>query len=438
MSFVEDCRTLDAALRGPVRRGIVDAVSGARTFDRSLVWLRDGLRAHRFQTSAGDLVLDKLVRRWENRARQQGFHLLHDWDGELDAFREDTIPVEVANLARTLKVPGTPEARRNALAVLLDFELLYDLALLAMAALDQPDADVALRDVGGLLAALQGPQGSGHAFVRDPSTLILIATAHFEPDVTAYDRLRAKAARLDFDHRLEMALVHAPILGCHLGFGLDVTCAGNVAALRDDNVPDYPWLCMALATLFEALDQSLPSTTGSTTTSTSTSPTTLPSASTLLTTATVLDAILSGLSPDPRAFATTDSVDALEDMMTERAFIRERLVAHRARLREEFDKRAPRDDAYSPLRFSFNFPHNLVKGLVVDALLRGTPGRSSLNALLTPAERHEGASTEAAARTLMGFAIACPDTIRGHPHPAIVYDAAFGTRAFERARGALG
>ena len=39
--------------------------------------------------------------------------------------------------------------------------------------------------------------------------------------------------------------------------------------------------------------------------------------------------------------------------------------------------------------------------------------------------------------TLMGYALANPDTIRGRPHPAIVCDPRGGLRAFEKALGSL-
>jgi hypothetical protein len=230
--FVEACAALDELLSGDARRRILDAVLGARTFDRSILWLRDGMRAHRFSTAAGDFSAAALVKRWEGRARQRGFHLLHDWDGKVDRFRDDTIAVEVANLARSLTVPDTEAARRNALAVLLDYEFLYTLSLLAMGALDQPDPGRAFDEVGRLLDLLQGEHGSRHRFVADVPALILVATAHFEPDITAYDRLLAKILTLNAEHRLQMALVHGPILGSHLGFGLEVTCAGDLRFSR--------------------------------------------------------------------------------------------------------------------------------------------------------------------------------------------------------------
>src|SRR4029079_16058842 len=62
----------------------------------------------------------------------------------------------------------------------------------------------------------------------------------------------SKIRLLRADHRLNLALVQAAILGCHLRFGLEVTCAGDLRALREANVPDYPWLCEASATVLEA------------------------------------------------------------------------------------------------------------------------------------------------------------------------------------------
>jgi hypothetical protein len=92
------------------------------------------------------------------------------------------------------------------------------------------------------------------------------------------------------------------------------------------------------------------------------------------------------------------------------------------------------------LAFFFNFSHNVVKGLVVDAVLRGRPWKASLNDLLTsrPAAGRgpEGASEAAdfsrtgAATTLMDYARRSPDRIRGRLTPAIVYDPATGRQLF--------
>jgi hypothetical protein len=85
----------------------------------------------------------------------------------------------------------------------------------------------------------------------------------------------------------------------------------------------------------------------------------------------------------------------------------------------------------------FNFSHNVVKGLVVDAVLRGRPWDVGLNDLLTSLPP-EGGRKAAAATTLMAHARRNPDLIRGRLTPAIVYDPATGRHAFNHAIRTLG
>src|SRR6185503_18576196 len=74
----------------------------------------------------------------------------------------------------------------------------------------------------------------------------------------------------------------------------------------------------------------------------------------------------------------------------------------------EFERFRPSTATYSPLSFFFNFSHNVVKGAVVDALLRGKPWTLTLNDMLTGRSRgaKEEADKEALATTLMGYACA--------------------------------
>ena len=52
---------------------------------------------------------------------------------------------------------------------------------------------------------------------------------------------------------------------------------------------------------------------------------------------------------------------------------------------EEFERLEPTDETYSPLSFFFNFSHNILKGTVVDALLRGPAVAVTFNDLLAEA-----------------------------------------------------
>ena len=70
--------------------------------------------------------------------------------------------------------------------------------------------------------------------------------------------------------------------------------------------------------------------------------------------------------------------------------------------------------------------------MVVDALLRGQPWRVTFNDLLTgrSTTASEGVLRTALARTLMQYAQANPDRIRGELTPVIVYDPRAGHAAY--------
>jgi hypothetical protein len=145
----------------------------------------------------------------------------------------------------------------------------------------------------------------------------------------------------------------------------------------------------------------------------------------------IVEAILNGLSPDARAFVR-EPPRTPTPFETERAAFCALFRSHEADLVAAFERYRPTPLAYSPLAFYFNFSHNVVKGMVVDALLRGKPWRLTLNDLLTAAPRDEAAddSRQALATTLMGYARANPHRIRGKLMPVIVYDPSAGRRAF--------
>ena len=76
---------------------------------------------------------------------------------------------------------------------------------------------------------------------------------------------------------------------------------------------------------------------------------------------------------------------------------------------------------------------------IVDALLRGDVWDLSLNDAFTAIPRDElrNISRTVLARTLMGYARAHPDTIRGRLSPVIVYDPSLGRRFFAGAMRAI-
>ena len=415
--FSDACAALQEALSTDVRRDIVAEAARSKSFDRAARRLRDGMRLHRFEAAGRSLFTGRFVKQLDDRTREDGFHALHDWDGKADRFNDDSIPVEVANFAERMVRPGAHASGVVALKVLLDYYFLHLLGLLTLRAWDAGDPNTNMDAITRLLGDLQGPEGSGHLFARRAETLLLIATSHFEPDVRAYDGLLLKVQRLDNAHRLNLATIHAAILGCHLRFGLEVTCAGSISALRDDNLPDYPWLCDAVATLLEAYGAARER------------------GADAQERATISEAILLGLLPDPDLFLTSPPASSADRRSEARAL----LASHRSGLLHDFTAHRPTDDSYSPLAFTFNFPHNLVKGSVVDAAIRGTPWRVTLDDLLTafPRSADLDSARRLLATTLMRYALASPDTIRGRPHPAIVYHPDAARRAFDRTLSGL-
>jgi hypothetical protein len=141
--------------------------------------------------------------------------------------------------------------------------------------------------------------------------------------------------------------------------------------------------------------------------------------------------LINGLSGDARAFVGKPpaSLGQFED---ERARFHDAFQAYRQDLLGAFERYRPTEHVYSPLNFFFNFSHNVVKGTVIDALLERQPWPATFNDLLTSHadETDVNAVKIALARTLMDYARANPQTIRGRPMPVIVYDPAKGRQAF--------
>lgn len=411
ITFTGACSVVDAALRGPARRDIADDLSTSTDVRHALARLRDGFRAHVLKTRAGRIDLAAIVGTYDARARQDGFHVLHDWDGKADKVNEDIIPVDV--LRYLMEQRGAEPPIQSSLAILLDYYFLHLLALLSLRVWDEGDADSNLERLNGLLAELQGPNGSGHQFVDDAETLILIATSHFELDTSGFGKLLDQVRTLSQSHRRNIALGHASSLGSHLRFGFEVTYGRDTVAARSDNIVDYPWLCFSLATLIKDYARMEDAgARGSTREA-------------------VVEGLLNGLSADAGAFVA-DSPAVLSESGGERSEFGALLQRYRHRLLEEFARYRPSAAAYSPIAFFFNFSHNVLKGMVVDALLWGEPRRLTLNDLLTGIRRGkpEEESKETVARTLMAYARSNPDRIRGRLMPVIVYDPESGHRAF--------
>jgi hypothetical protein len=369
------------------------------------------LRAHAFRIGAGRIDLAAIVRKYDARARQDGFHVLHDWDGKTDKVNEDIIPIDVLHYLIAERGGEVPNPKT--LALLIDYYLLHVLMLLSLRIWDDSEPDANLDRLNALLAQLQGADGSGQQFVDNAETLILVATSHFEPDVRGFGTLLDQVRTLNNKHRTNIALGHAASLGSHLRFGFEATYGRDTVATRTDNTVDYPWLCFSVATLMTEYARL-----GS-------------EAAEDVSKESIAEAILNGLSADAGAFAG-ESPAVLTPCSRERSEFAELFQRHKPGLMQAFERYRPSHAAYSPLSFFFNFSHNVLKGMVVDALLWGEPRTLTLNDLFTgPQRSNQNEESKAVlAKTLTGYARAHPDRIRGRLMPVIVYDPDAGHRAF--------
>ena len=406
MNFDAGCAQVEAALTGTIRREIAAEAAASKDFGQALLRLRDSMRANVWSAGAQRINLERIVNAFDRRTRQDGFHVLHDWDGKADKVNEDIIPVDVLTYVMHLRGVKAPDER--ALAILIDYYFFHILAVFSLRIWDEGDADANLDRLDHLIRELQGPNGSGQPLVANAETLILIATSHFELQERGYDKLLARVKTLNDAHRTAIALGHAGSTGCHLRFGFEATYGRDTLVMRNDNAADYPWLCFALAMLMQEYSRRK-------------------AAGVDDTDNTIAEGILNGLSADARAFVG-DPPAALSKFERERAGFRERFHGYRQDLLATFEQYRPSARAFSPLAFFFNFSHNVIKGIVIDALLRREAWRLTLNDLLTA--NGDGIPKEQLAATLMGYARSNPDRINGRPTPVIVYDPDSGREAF--------
>jgi hypothetical protein len=410
-AFARVCDQLALVLDGSFRRDLAAEVSSAKAMGPALLRLRDRLRANVFRRADDPNILDKTIRRFDSLTRQDGFHVLHDWDGIADRVNEDTIPVDVLHYIAKHCATDPPEP--GAAFVLLDYHFMHLLALLTLRIWDEGDPDANLDRVSELLALLQGPDGSGQLFAHDAETLLLIGTSHFELHEWGYGKLLTKVRTLNDAHKIRIAIGHASSMGSHLRFGFEATYGRDTVNMRDDNVADYPWLCFALATVMQEYVRSKEAGRDDEQQSR------------------IVEALLNGLSADANAF-TRRPPPSLSTCEDERARFAEQFHAHQAELMAQFEPLRPSERVYSPLSFFFNFSHNVLKGAVVDALLAGRPWALTLDDLLTGVgdDEPKAAMKMELARTLMGYARANPHRIRGRLTPVIVYDPQAGRQAY--------
>ena len=330
------------------------------------------MRAHVFRGRFAPLVLDGFVRDFDVHTREEGFHVLHSWNHLEHHFTRENTPVLM--LDRFAKEWSAARATPRVQALLLDHYFFYVLALMVMRAWDEGDPNRNLDRITGLLRHLQGTHGSGHQFVARAETLLLMAISHFHPDERAYPRLLERIRTLDRAHRVHFALAEAAILGSHLRWGFAVLYRRDLGRMRSDNMGDYPWLLFSVATLMEEYvrlrEEGAGASGGGDVAERRTR---------------VLEGLIDGLTPDPWAF-TGAPPEALRPYEEEHSGFREAFAEHRDDLLEEFARLRPRKQAYSPLSYHCNFPHNAIMAKVSIQLADENAPNLPMDAMFTRAE----------------------------------------------------
>jgi hypothetical protein len=444
--FSDVCSLLEEVLSGPTRAEIVAQLEGPRDLATALLRLRRGMREHSFRARGRDVELAEAVAGTHQRTLADGLNVLHDWDGLTEVFNPDVIPVDVAEYLGRKR--GTAKPDPKAFAIALDYYFFYLLVVLSVRVWDDGDPNENLGRLRGLVELLQGSDGSGQRFVSHSETLLILAFSSYQPEELAFFRLLGKARTLARPQRTRLAVAVASIMGCHLRFGFKATYGLDMGLMRADNVVDYAWLTWALAALLDSYG------------SLAANDPQGPAAARDLE-----EAILNGFSADGGAYFGHPPApimvpssrpgseihglfgrygkEHLEEIVIEpferdRAEVRRLFGLHGKELLAAWEAHRPTPDEYSPLSFRFNFPHNVIKGAVIDGLFWGDPWAVSLDDLLSGESRSEpGRSRVSLARTLTRQARANPAIIRGKPMPVIVYDPKHGAAAFTETLGVI-
>jgi hypothetical protein len=411
LRFDDACALLERILTGSGRDDILsEAMKTSKPAD-VYARLRNGMRSNTFKTSGRSIQLDPLIRKYDSRTQQDGFHILRDWDGKASKLMEEIIPVDVLQYFSGL--PTAARISRKHLGILLDYYFIYVLALLAMRAWDEGQPDANFDRITVLLKHLQDT-GSGMRFADNAEMLVFIATSHFEPDDRSYDRLLDRVRTLNEEHRSNFARLSAAVLGSHLRFGFQAFYKRDIALLREDNVADYPWLCFSVATLMKTYarlhDQHVHN----------------------IERDSAVEGILNGLTPDPRAFLGKPPASFAPSQADLDAF-HHLFTRYKDDLIQEFESHRPSSQAYSPIAFNFNFPHNLLKGMMVNALTRENFPNIPVNDLLTsfPRTPETQFQRETLLNYLMQDAGLSPEILKSGKEALVIhYDIHAGLRNF--------
>jgi hypothetical protein len=367
--------------------------------------VRKAMQSHAFAIASGrsDINLRRVVDTLDSRNQREGMHVLQGWDFVAHRFAKDIAPILLLDYCARLGISA--ERAGAALSILLDQYFLALVSLLAIRAWDEGDANANLDRVTALLHDLQGPRGSGHEFVTDAETLLMLSVSYYHPEEQGYELLVQRVSTLDGPHQLRFAQPCAALLGGHLRWGLRFMYGRDVGRMRDDNVADYPLLMFAVLTLARAHaahgEGQAPSDRE-----------------------VVTEALLNGLSADPWAFVGSVP-PALKGHAEWHAEFRQFLERDRRAILAEFERCQPTPKAFSPLAFSCNFPTNATVAMATLAVQGADGGRHPpLNALFAcePDSATDDRSALRLAQRLTEFATSDPTRLGAGGAPLVVYD----------------
>ena len=416
MTFEDASSIVGAALEA--RASIVASLTSAGPLRASVQRLRDAMDAHVFTADARTLSLAAVAADFDRRTMADELHVVHDRAGARRRSGGRADPVALAS--SLIDARGDADARPAVLAMLLDHYFVHLLGRLALRVWDDGDANANLDRVGGLLRALQGSGGSGHAFVADAETLLWFAIPGPPMAAAAGERLLAHVRALSVFHQTKIGLGLAASLGCQLRFGAGTVSRFNLRAERAGRAGDDAWLGFSLFAVMREYsrmhEEGIPG----------------------LEREVVVDALLGGLAADaghvtrpPARHSTPGDAERLE--------CAELFRTYRPSLLTEFERLRPTDHRYSTLSLTFDEAPSVVAGALMDALVWGEPWPASLNDLLAsvPGEV-KGRSKEALVRTLMGAGHGAESPRgRGGSLSAVVYDPSAGRKAFVAALRAM-
>jgi hypothetical protein len=419
--LVDACDALESLLGGDARRGVVDMLAADVSFARALDRLKVFMRRHAYPVDGGELSMARWVARLDRDTAREGFRVMQSWDHVQQRFSRDDVPVMLTDYYDYLREGRDGGA--STFAVLIDFHLLHLLALIAMRAWDEGEPDAILDRVEELLGLLQGPEGSGHRFLDSAGMLLILAVSQYHPLDIAYDRLIDRIRGLDARHRVPFAQVSGGALGAHLRWGFSQMYRGDAQRMRDDNVGDYPWLLFAVATLMDAFVAAGAAAEDGTSAADG-------SGADLR--RRIGADLLNALSADPGAFVGPP-LEVFEPYRDEYARFREQFVGARPALRTLFAALRPERDRFSPLSFSFNFPHNAIVAGTTLALLTGEPCTVPFDDLMLGGIDADSDDDPRVgqARALMRYAGARPERLEARGNRLILYDAVLGRESHE-------